>query len=188
MTAYFAMADEAITLAESGQDLLEVAVRDYARLVYRIAYSVLQNAAGAEDAVQEVFLRVLRYGRKLAGVADRKAWLARIAWRVAVEQRRREARAAARDREKLGNDGSFSPAPGAEQAFLDKESGELLKQSIAGLPGELRCPLVLSALEELSPREIGSMLGISEAAVRSRAFRARQILRERLTARLGVGK
>jgi DNA-directed RNA polymerase specialized sigma24 family protein len=46
---------------------------------------------------------------------------------------------------------------------------------------------VLSALEELSSREIGTVLGISEAAVRSRAFRARQILRERMTARMGVG-
>src|SRR3984885_4347977 len=81
--------DLAISTDEPGEDLLEVAVREHARLVYRIAYSVLRNAAEAEDVVQEVFLRALRYGKKLAGVEDRKAWLAQIAWRAAVEARRR---------------------------------------------------------------------------------------------------
>jgi len=93
-----------------------------------------------------------------------------------------------------GNGGSpegdelHSTDSGAELTLLGKERGELLRAMISGLPDSLRDPLVLSALEELSPREIGTMLGLSEAAVRSRAFRARQILRELLTARMGVGK
>ena len=179
--------DLAMSTDEPGEDLLEVAVREHARLVYRIAYSVLRNATEAEDAVQEVFLRALRYGRKLAGVADRKAWLARIAWRVAVEARRRRMRDAGND-ELPGGDALHSADSGAELTLLGKERGELLRAMISGLPDSLRDPLVLSALEELSPREIGTMLGLSEAAVRSRAFRARQILRELLTARMGVGK
>jgi len=44
----------------------------------------------------------------------------------------------------------------------------------------LREPLILSALEEMSPREVAATLAISEAAVRSRMFRARQILKEKL--------
>ncbi len=186
MTAHFVMADEAMALAQPEEDQLDAAVREHYRLVYRIAYSDLRNAAEAEDAVQEVFLRALRYGRKLAGVADRKAWLAQIAWRVAVEHRRCGMPYAARNEE--ADDMLLSPEPGAERVLLEKERGEFLQQMISGLPGELRDALVLSALEELSPREVGTMLGISEAAVRSRSFRARQILRERLTARMGVGK
>src|ERR1035438_3723000 len=71
------------------KELLETAVRDHARLVYRIAYSVLRNPADAEDATQEIFLRVLRYGKRIAGIHDQKAWLARIAWRVAVDRQKR---------------------------------------------------------------------------------------------------
>ena len=177
--------DLAISTDEPSEDLVEVAVREHARLVYRIAYSVLRNATEAEDAAQEVFLRVLRFGKKLAGVADRKAWLAQIAWRVAVEARRQGMRLA-------GNGGSpegdelHSTDSGAELMLLGKERGELLRGMISGLPDSLRGPLVLSALEELSPREIGAVLGISEAAVRSRAFRARQILRDRLLASNGL--
>jgi RNA polymerase sigma-70 factor (ECF subfamily) len=59
---------------------------------------------------------------------------------------------------------------------------------IAALPEQLRGPLVLSTLDEISPREVATVLGISEAAVRSRAFRARQILQEKLMERIGPGK
>jgi RNA polymerase sigma-70 factor (ECF subfamily) len=172
--------DLAISTDEPGEDLLEVAVREHARLVYRIAYSVLRNAAEAEDAVQEVFLRALRYGKNLAGVADRKAWLAQIAWRVAVEHRRRGAHDAACS--EGADDSLLSSEPGAERGLIEKERREFLHVMIGGLPDQLRDALVLSAFEELSPREIGTILGISEAAVRSRAFRARQILRDRLLA------
>ena len=82
---------EGIAIAQQAQaktDELEALVRDYARLVYRIAFSVLRNAEDAEDAVQEVFARVLRSRHKLPEVLDRKAYLARIAWRVAVDSRR----------------------------------------------------------------------------------------------------
>ena len=56
------------------------------------------------------------------------------------------------------------------------------RKLIAALPDELRYPLVLSALEELSSPQIAQVLGISESSVRGRIFRARQILKEKLSA------
>jgi RNA polymerase sigma-70 factor (ECF subfamily) len=55
-----------------------------------------------------------------------------------------------------------------------------LEKLIAALPVKLREPLILSTIEEMSPREVAGTLGINEAAVRSRVFRARQILKEKL--------
>ena len=69
------IANGAMALAKTGEDALEGAVREHARLVYRIAYSVLRNHHDAEDATQETFVRVLRHKSKLEGVKDRKAWL-----------------------------------------------------------------------------------------------------------------
>lgn len=175
-----AMAGEAIALAQREEDVPETIVREHARLVYRIAYSVLRNPADAEDATQEVFLRVLRYGKRIAGIEDRKAWLARIAWRVAVERRKHMAKAAAGT--EVAGEALVSPGRGADRILLERERNAALERLISALPSQLRDPLVLSTLEEIAPREVATMLGISEAAVRSRAFRAREILKERILA------
>jgi RNA polymerase sigma-70 factor (ECF subfamily) len=60
--------------------------------------------------------------------------------------------------------------------------GGQLERLIAALPEKLRQPLILSAVEEMSTREVAAALGINEASVRSRVFRAREILREKLAA------
>ena len=64
------LVDQAMARTRSDEDELELAVREHARLVYRVAYSVLRNHHDAEDATQEAFVRVVRYRRKLAGVRD----------------------------------------------------------------------------------------------------------------------
>ena len=195
MIAESAMAGEALNLtqkilpqkalaqtavAQREEDLLAIAVREHARLVYRIAYSVLRNPADAEDATQETFLRALRYGKKMAGINDQKAWLARIAWRVAVERRSGVAKAAAETEE--AGETLVSPALGADLVLVENERRAVLDQLISALPSPLRDALVLSTVEEIAPRDVATMLGISEAAVRSRSFRAREILREKLLA------
>jgi RNA polymerase sigma-70 factor (ECF subfamily) len=180
-----AMAGGAIALAQQDDDLLETAVREHARLVYRIAYSVLRNPADAEDATQEIFLRVLRYRKKMAGIHDQKAWLARIAWRVAVQRRKTMAKAAAGTEEAGKTTTLIAPGHEADRVLLEQERSAVLERLISALPAELRDALVLSTLEEIAPREVAAMLGITEAAVRSRSFRAREILRERLVALIG---
>jgi DNA-directed RNA polymerase specialized sigma24 family protein len=51
-------------------------VQEHAQLAFRIAYGILRNHHDAEDAVQEAFLRVLRFQNQLEKVQDEKAWLA----------------------------------------------------------------------------------------------------------------
>jgi len=176
-----AFVSEAVMMAP--EDVLESAVREHARLVYRIAYSVLRNHHDAEDATQETFVRVLRYKKKLEGVRDPKTWLARIAWRVAVERSRKRPEISMSETEAATAAIELrSQLASAEERTLGKEMGELLASLISALPGPLRDALRLSTIEELSPTEIAKVLGASEASVRSRLFRARQILKEKLSA------
>ncbi|HEY6337436.1 MAG TPA: RNA polymerase sigma factor [Candidatus Sulfotelmatobacter sp.] len=166
----------------SQDDVLEDLVRQHARLVYRIGFAVLRRHHDAEDATQETFVRVLRYRSKLTGVEDYRTWLARIAWRVAVDRSKRQGRkreVPLDDPEKPLMEFASSDAP-ADVALGGAQVGEVLEQMITALPEKLRQPLILSTIEEMSPREVSATLGISEAAVRSRIFRARQILREKL--------
>ena len=175
------------------KDLLENLVQQHSRLVYRIAYAVLRSHHDAEDATQETFVRVLRYSHKLARVEDHKTWLARIAWRVAVDRNRQQGRKREiplGDPEKPLPEVASSDAR-ADDALHGAHVSDVLERMIAALPEKLRQPLILSTIEEMRPREVAATLGINEAAVRSRIFRARQILRERLvgrTSRKWVGK
>lgn len=161
---------------------LEALVREHSRLVYRIAYAVLRRHHDAEDATQETFMRVLRYRVKLDSVGNQKTWLARIAWRVAVDrskQRGRTREIALEDPEKPVAEVASADVP-ADQTMQGTQLTAALERMIAALPEKLREPLILSTLEDMSPKEVAATLGINEAAVRSRVFRARQILKEKL--------
>jgi RNA polymerase sigma-70 factor (ECF subfamily) len=180
-------ASEAVTMARTSDELLEQLVRQHSRLVYRIAYAALRSHHDAEDATQETFLRVLHYSHKLAGVENYKTWLARIAWRVAVDRslhRGRRQESSLNDPEKPIAEIASSDLP-AHEAIQGFQVGAQLERLIATLPEKLRSPLILSALREMSPAEVAATLGINEAAVRSRIFRARNILREKLSAEVG---
>ena len=176
---------QARTAARDNDEAVESLVREHARLVYRIAYAALRNPHDAEDAVQETFVRVLRYSARLASIENPKTWLARIAWRVSVDKSKRQRRgrevpleSAERPLEEIASN-DIPPDATMEAAHFESQLASL----IASLPGKLREPLVLSAIEEMSPREVAAVLGINEAAVRSRVFRARAILKEKLSPR-----
>lgn len=175
----------ATSIERSQDELLETLVQEHSRLVYRIAYAVLRSHHDAEDATQETFLRVVHYRSKLATVEDPKAWLARIAWRVATDRGR------ARSTKEVSIDDQgeplevLSPESTPEGTLQVAQFGLTLETLIDALPEKLRHPLILSALKEMSPREVAAALGINESAVRSRVFRARQILREKLGSMVG---
>jgi RNA polymerase sigma-70 factor (ECF subfamily) len=177
---------EARTAARGEDEEVENLVKEHARFVYRVAYAVLRGHHDAEDAVQETFLRVLRYGKRLTAVENPKTWLARIAWRVAID--RSKSRRRKQEVTLENSDRTFDQIPAADaaadQVMEGAWVGAVVEKLIAGLPKKLREPLIFSTIEEMSPREAGAVLGISEAAVRSRVFRARQILKEKLAAQV----
>lgn len=163
----------AITAAEQ----VEAVVRQHARFVYQVAYAVLRHQQDAEDAAQETFIRVWKHARELSGVLNQRAWLARIAWRVAVDRRRKYMAPAADEQDLLELPAS---TPGAETSVIRSQQTALLEKMITGLPKELRDTLTLSTVEEMTSVEIGEVLGIPESTVRVRLLRARQMLRERV--------
>ncbi len=175
---------EAIPIARVAEDELESLVREQARFVYRVCYSVLRHHHDAEDAAQETFVRVWRNRAKLAGIQELRGWLARIAWRVALDRRRAKPELSLDDAAQAVNELRAAGAT-AEQLAAEKQTAALLERLIASLPRDLREPLVLSTIEEMTAIDIGAALEIPEASVRTRIFRARQLLREKLDSVLG---
>jgi RNA polymerase sigma-70 factor, ECF subfamily len=157
-------------------------VERQSRFAFRVAYGVLLNAHDAEDAVQETFLKLYRNGGWRQAENER-AFLARVAWRVAVDRRRAiRPDGPLPDLEEVPGQALklVSPHPGPEQALVAANQHALVHSIIDALPEELRLPLVLSASDELNSREIATILGIPEGTVRTRLQRARQVLRERI--------
>jgi RNA polymerase sigma-70 factor (ECF subfamily) len=164
--------------AQSEAEQVEALVRQHARFVYQVAYAVLRHPQEAEDAAQETFIRVWKHAKELAGVLNQRAWLARIAWRVACDRRRKHAGMA-------GDDGLLELAAGgasAEESLIRSQQRALLERMITTLPSELRETLTLSTVEEMTSVEIAEVLNIPESSVRVRLLRARQLLREKLQA------
>jgi RNA polymerase sigma-70 factor, ECF subfamily len=158
------------------EQALAALVDQYASTLYRVAFSVLRNAADAEDAVQEAFMRVLRHRDRLDEVRDRRVWLIRIVWNIVLDRKRRsKTRPETDDVSELAR---VLPAGGLsadERAMAAQHHAHVLG-CVDQLPAKERQVLVLSAFEELSSVEIASVLGITESSVRSRLFRARNLM------------
>src|ERR1700739_2122122 len=160
----------------ANDEALAALVEQYATTLYRVAFSVLRNPSDAEDAVQEAFLRVLRHRDSLGEVRDRRVWLTRIVWNTVLDRTRRtKPRPETDDMEELAR---VLPASGlsAEERTAAAQHHAHVLACVDQLPAKEREVLMLSAFEELSSVEIALVLGITESSVRSRLFRARNLM------------
>jgi RNA polymerase sigma-70 factor (ECF subfamily) len=179
-----ALIESSVAVKDDASDVLESLVREHARFVFKVAYSVLRNHHDAEDATQETFLRVMRHHRELEGVRDVRAWLARICWRVAVDRRRNLPECLNEADLATTLDEMRSHEAGTERQVMGTQTLAMTERLIAGLPTELHDVLTLSTVEDMTSAEIASVLGIPDSSVRTRLFRARQLLKEKLAALL----
>ena len=153
-------------------------VERQSRLMFRVAYSVLRNAHDAEDAVQEAFLKLYR-GDAWLRIEEEKGFVARTVWRVAVDRMPR------RDESDVAELELAASGDSPEMSALDGDERGQLRRLMDGLPEELRQVLLLSAVEEMTSREVGVAMGIPEGTVRTRLMRARVELKKRFEAEQG---
>jgi RNA polymerase sigma-70 factor, ECF subfamily len=153
------------------------------RFMFRVAHGLLRNVQDAEDAVQEALLKLYR-GDGWRAMEDERAFLARTVWRVGLDVAARRARHSEGTEGLEGGVGREFAASGesAEQSLVEHGERDVLRRLIEGLPEELRQPLVLSAIEEMTSREVAVAMRIPEGTVRTRVMRARAELRRRYEA------
>ena len=167
----------------------ELVMRRHNRLLYRTARAILRDDAEAEDCVQEAYLQGFRSIAAFRGKSKLSTWLTRIVVNQALGTMRK--------RKKQDNDISLDnvldldgQVRGASASVTQPEQPEasagreemrrLLERKIDQLPAAFRTVFMLRALEEMSAKETADCLGIPEATVRTRFFRARSLLRESL--------
>ena len=146
----------------------------HAHFMFKVAVGLLRDRHDAEDAVQEALLKLYRTGGWLH-MEDEKAFLARTVWRVALDVAVR--RCGNGEESATAHLASRSPSP--EQLADEGDRRALVRELIDCLAEELRQPLILCAIEEMTSREVASVLGLTEGAVRTRVMRARAELKRR---------
>ena len=153
--------------------------------VFRVCYAVLRHREDAEDAAQETFLKLYRNGT-WQGMEEERAFLARTAWRVALDRLKTERVAARRATESLDEPLSrVEPASterSPEHRVVEENWVETVHRMIDTLPEEFRQVLTLASVEEMNSREMAAVLAVPEGTVRTRLMRARQTLKQKMAA------
>lgn len=138
----------------------------YADMVYRLAFLRLRSSADAEDILQEVFVRCLRNGKAFHDAEHQKAWLIR----VTVNCTKTLATSAWRRH----------TVPERDDVLTEMEDHTDVYAAVLTLPRDYRTAIHLHYYEGYSVREIAKLTGSTEQAIKSRLFRARGMLHERL--------
>lgn len=140
----------------------------YGERIFRYTYRMLANRSDAEDATAETFLRVLRRSAELRADGAFRTWLFRIARNLCIDKLRQH---------KLMELPADMQYGGSEERTALRIT---VQQALADLPTEYREPLILCDLEDMPAREAAEMLSISVPALKSRLYRGRRALRDKL--------
>jgi RNA polymerase sigma-70 factor (ECF subfamily) len=149
-------------------------MRQYERLVLVTAFRLLGVLEDAQDASQEVFLRLYRHLSRVGSSGNLAGWLYRVTVNVCHDaERKRRVAAPVEDADRL-------PALTADpqRAAVETERRRALEMSLRMLSEKERAVLVLRDLEGLSTEEVARVLGTTEATVRSQTSKARVKVRD----------
>lgn len=148
----------------------------YGDRIFRYTYRMLGNRSDAEDATSETFLRVLRRSSELRADGAFRTWLFRIARNLCIDKLRQHKLL------ELPADAQYS---GSEERTTLRVT---VQQALQDLPIEYRDPLVLCDLEDMPAREAAEVLKISVPALKSRLYRGRRALKDKLGAAMEIRK
>ena len=192
-----------MTASDTDQQLVQRAQRgdlrafDLLVLKYqgRIAALVSRYVADAgevEDVTQEAFIKAYRALGKFRGDSAFYTWLYRIAANAAknhlvAKGRRPGANATIEDAEGLDEGGLLSESASPEALAMGGELAEVVESALNGLPDELKAALMLREFDGLSYDDIADVLGCPVGTVRSRIFRAREAIDQRVKEQISGG-
>jgi RNA polymerase sigma-70 factor (ECF subfamily) len=151
-------------------------MRETKHVVFRVACSVLHDSADAEEIAQDAFLQVYGQMGSLREPAKFRAWVCRIAFRLALNRRRAQGRRMARDtawHESRAQQVHEGQRAGAEREYLDR-----LCVEIERLPEKLRAVILLASVAGMEAGKVAAVLEIPAGTVRSRLHLARKKLIE----------
>jgi RNA polymerase sigma-70 factor (ECF subfamily) len=163
----------------------EALMRRYNTRLFRVARAILRDDAEAEDAVQDAYLQVYRKLHEFRGDSQVSTWLTRIVVNAALMRVRKQKRGVVVQMQRRTAQGSETPmdvedrhAASPSEVTFRGEVRRILERRIDELPLAFRTVFVMRDVQDMSVQETADALGIPDATVRTRLFRARGMLRE----------
>ena len=172
---------ELVARAKRGDaDAYEELVHAYQGIALRTAYLIAGNAADAEEAAQDGFVKAHRALWRFRPGAPFKPWLLRIVANEARNRRRSAGRQAALALQAAGEAASGDAAPSPEAAALDAERRARLLAAVEQLPDDQRLVVACRFFLGLDEAETAAALGIRHGTAKSRLSRALDRLRREI--------
>lgn len=163
-------------------------VNRYQRSVYNLTYRMLGESREAEDAAQEAFLRAYQHLKRYDMKRSFKTWVLSIASNYCIDRlRKRRLTWLSLDEPLPPHPALSSNQPGPEQSAVTSERQSAVQSLLAELQPDYRAAVVLKYWYDMSYAEIAETLDTTESAIKSRLFRARQMLAKKMEARSGAG-
>lgn len=158
------------------------------RELFNAALRMTRNREDAEDLAQEALAKAYAAFHQFKPGTNFKAWIYRVLVNTYINHYRRRKRAPqVKSWEEMAVDGDADyarPDPNKfsspEEAVLARMPDEEVQPALESLPDEFRIAVILSDVDDFSYKEIAKILGIPLGTVRSRIFRGRRLLRQRL--------
>src|SRR4029077_19879042 len=152
----------------------------YSSRIYNFAYRFLRNSEAAEDATQEVFVKMLKHANQFHGDAKLSTWLFSITANWCRDYLRKSDNKAKEAEEVLIS----LPAPSElapDRNLERREDEQRIQRALTALTPEQREAILLSRYQGLSYAEIAQISRCSEGAVKTRVFRAMETLKRALS-------
>ena len=166
--------------------LFELIMRRHNQRIYRTVRAIVRDEVEAEDVMQQAYINAYVHLGQFEERASFSTWLTRIAINEAFARVRPRPLRIADDLDETAMEQIQSNDPDPEQQLAAAELRVLVESEIAALPESYRMVLMLREIEGLDTREVAECLGVSEDVVKTRLYRAREILRENVYRRAGL--
>ncbi|MEE8288082.1 MAG: RNA polymerase sigma factor RpoE [Nitrosomonadaceae bacterium] len=174
----------------------DLLVIKYQRKLARLLSQFIRDAAEVEDVTQETFIKAYRSLSSFRGESAFYTWLYRIGINAAknflVAQKRRASNTTngfdIGDAENFEEGSQLRELNTPESELMSRQIAQTVHQTLQALPEELRTAITLREIEGLSYEEIANIMNCPTGTVRSRIFRAREAIADKLQSVMEIGK
>ncbi|PAV29137.1 RNA polymerase factor sigma C [Virgibacillus profundi] len=165
--------------SEDKAELIDQMMTQYGQEILHLAYSYVNSKEIAEDLTQEIFIKCYNSLHTFKGKSKLRTWL----WQIAINHCKDYLKSwyyknvTQAENEKLFDK---AQAISVEQAFIQKDEDEKLVNAIMDLPVKYREVIFLFYFEDLTIKELATLIGINQNTIKTRLKRAKELLKKRL--------